>query len=204
MKGCAVMKVGDKIKTLRKANKMTQDQLAKKLNVAPTSVSAWERNANKPMMDKLSQIAELFDVQITYFYENELIDRPSFRRIPIIGKIACGDPIDREENIEGYRYELAQGLPSGDLVSLVADGDSMSPTIQHGSFVTIKKQTTADDGQMAAVRFRETGEVTLKRIKRQGQMLLLIPDNSDYDTIVVTHENPADIVGRVIRVTVDF
>ncbi|RKJ30803.1 XRE family transcriptional regulator, partial [Butyricicoccus sp. 1XD8-22] len=63
------MTVGQKIKALRKENGMTQEDLAKKLGVQPTAVSAWERNANKPLMDKLTTMAELFDVPFTYFFD---------------------------------------------------------------------------------------------------------------------------------------
>ncbi len=47
------MRLGNKIKELRKKNRMTQADLAKKLNVAPTAVSAWERNENRPYRKKI-------------------------------------------------------------------------------------------------------------------------------------------------------
>lgn len=195
------MDVGQKIKELRNKKKLTQAELAKKLELAPTTVSAWERGANYPSMDTLPRLAEILDTQVSYFYEGVVFERPNFRKIPIIGKIACGNPIDSEENVEGYTFEVDYGLPNGDLYAVIADGESMSPTIDNGSHVIIQKQSTVDDGQIAAVRFRETGEVTLKRVRRHNNIMLLIPDNKDFETLVVTHENPADIVGRVVRST---
>lgn len=62
------MNVGEKIKFLRKKHHMTQADLAKLLNVATTSVSAWEGNKNRPLMDKLTAIAEIFDVPWCIFY----------------------------------------------------------------------------------------------------------------------------------------
>ena len=51
------MHVGQKIKQLRKAHKLTQEELAKILDVKPTAVSAWELGRNKPLMDKLDMMA---------------------------------------------------------------------------------------------------------------------------------------------------
>ncbi len=68
--------VGAKIKYLRKKHKLTQSELAEKLGVVPTAVSAWERGSNRPMVDKLSMMADLFSVNLLYFYgdddENEV------------------------------------------------------------------------------------------------------------------------------------
>lgn len=187
---------------------MEQKTLAKIAGVSESAAGKWILGKSTPRMGAIQKISDHFGIPKSYIL-NEVPDNietlsPRTIRIPILGKIACGDPIDSEQNIEGYRHEFAEGLPNGDLVSLVADGDSMFPTIQNGSFVTFKKQPVVEEGQIAAVRFLETGEMTLKRIKRQGNMMLLVPDNKEYDTIVVTHDNPAEIVGKVVRVTVDF
>lgn len=200
--------ISKNLKKLLHDYNMEQKTLAKIAGVSESAAGKWILGKSTPRMGAIQKISDHFGIPKSYIL-NEVPDNieplsPRTIRIPILGKIACGDPIDSEQNIEGYRYEFAEGLPSGDLVSLVADGDSMFPTIQDGSFVTFKKQSVVEEGQIAAVRFRETGELTLKRVKRQGNMMLLIPDNKDYDTIVVTHDNPADIVGKVVRVTVDF
>lgn len=65
------LNLGLKIKKLRKDQQLTQAELAKLLGVAPTTVSAWERDANKPLMDKLSSMCKLFNVPVSYFFEGE-------------------------------------------------------------------------------------------------------------------------------------
>lgn len=198
------------LKYLRTKKNMEQLELAQLLGrKSASSVSEWEKGMYTPKSGVLSDIAKIFSVSLSDLMDKDLANEsfnpsPTFVKIPVIGKIACGDPVDCEENIEDYIYELAEGLPAGKLYSLIADGNSMSPTIASGSKVVIKKQETVDDGQIAAVRFRETNEITLKRVRRQGNVMLLIPDNRDYETIIVTHDNPADIVGRAIRVTADL
>lgn len=190
------------LKRLLDSRGKTQSALAADLNYPDMTVSNWINAKTYPRVDKIQQIADYFGVTratLTEKYTGFDAVQPEVVRLPIIGRMACGEPIDSEENVEGYRYELAQGLPTGDLYIVIAEGHSMEPTIYDGSNVIIKKQSTVDDGQIAAVRFRETGEITLKRIKRQGQTMILVPDNKDFDPIIVTHDNPADIVGRVVR-----
>lgn len=77
------MKVGDLIKELRKKNRLTQADLAKKLGVAPTAVSAWERNENRPLMDKISFLAELFAVPVSYFFNNSEFEHPNPNNLTI-------------------------------------------------------------------------------------------------------------------------
>lgn len=199
------MSLGKLIKTLRKKNGFTQKELAKVLDLSPTAISAWELNANKPMMDKLSIMSELFEVPISTFYQFE--EKPAniievsqrTVRIPVLGEIACGDPILVEANFEDYRTVLAENLPAGDLVYLQAKGDSMHPTIPDGSMVLIRIQEEVENGEIAAVTFNLNSHATLKRVKKQDGLIILMPDNSAHDPFVVTRDNPVRIIGKAMR-----
>lgn len=127
-----------------------------------------------------------------------------FVNIPIIGEIACGDPIIADENIEGYREELAEFLPTGNLFYLKTKGSSMVPTVPQNSYVLIREQPEVEDGEIAAVLVNGDSEATLKRVKRQGNMIMLIPDNSDYPPYIVTEDNPARILGKAVKVSFDL
>lgn len=110
------MQLKDKLKLLRRQKGMTQEELSKVLKISPTAVSAWERGANKPLMDKLVIMSELFDVPLRYFFDVEGVEEVvSMTKIPVLGTIACGEPILAEENIEEYREEITAHLPTGDL-----------------------------------------------------------------------------------------
>ncbi|MCC9940957.1 helix-turn-helix transcriptional regulator [Streptococcus agalactiae] len=54
--------LSDNIKYFRKQNKLTQKELAKKLKIAPTAISAWEVGRNKPLMDNIEQMASIFGI----------------------------------------------------------------------------------------------------------------------------------------------
>lgn len=199
------MSLGQKIRTLRKNKQLTQVELAKILNLAPTAVSAWERNANKPMMDKIVMMSELFEVPVTHFFDlkdglsNIIEVSQRTVRIPVLGEIACGDPILVEANYEDYRTVLEENLPAGDLVYLQAKGDSMNPTIPDGSMVLIRIQEEVENGEIAAVTFNLNAYATLKRVKKQNGIIILMPDNPSHEPIVITRENPVRIIGKAIR-----
>lgn len=124
--------------------------------------------------------------------------------IPLIGEISCGDPITAVENITGYIAEPASRLPSGVLFYLRARGDSMNPSIEDGSLVLIREQADVENGEIAAVLLDGDTKATLKRVKKDGKTLLLVPDNRKYPPIVVNKENPARIIGKAVRVTMEL
>lgn len=66
--------VGGKIKYLRTSHNMTQKQLAEKLFVTPQAVSKWENNQVTPSLDKLTDLAKLFDVNVQNFFDMKTIE----------------------------------------------------------------------------------------------------------------------------------
>ncbi len=65
------MSIGQNIKNLRKANNLTQDQLAEELDISFQAVSSWERDEYKPETDKLIRLAEIFDVSVSSIVEEK-------------------------------------------------------------------------------------------------------------------------------------
>lgn len=127
-------------------------------------------------------------------------------RVPIVGNIACGEPILAEENIVGYRDLTFDHKPDGTLFILQCKGHSMEPLIWDGSFVTIRQQSTVESGEIAAVLIND--EATVKRVKYIkddifGKEVLLIPENKKYNTITLNKNNPGRILGKVIHVDFD-
>ena len=206
------MDLANNIRYYRKLNKLTQADLANKLDVAPTAISAWEVGRNKPLMDKIEQMSTLFNVKKSDLLGDEIdtptnlvpISRASIVNIPILGTIKCGQPILAEDNITGYREELSDRLPSGNLFYLKSQGDSMLPTIPEGSLVLIREQPTVEYGEVAAVLVNGDTEATLKRVKKQGDIVMLIADNPDYPPYIITDDNPARIIGKAVQVSVDL
>ena len=105
------------------------------------------------------------------------------RLVPVLGTIHAGAPILAEENIECYEYA---DVPEGsDFFFLRVKGDSMiGAHILDGSLALVKPQSCADDGQVVACLVNGD-EATLKRFYRQGDMVILKPENPAYNPIIV-------------------
>ncbi|MCC4421893.1 hypothetical protein LMB96_06030 [Limosilactobacillus reuteri] len=113
--------------------------------------------------------------------------------IPLIGEITCGEPITAEENIEDYVEEIFE--------KPVPKGKSMEPTIHDGSIVTIREQPTVKDGEIAAVLVDGDNEATLKRVKHQRNLIMLMLDNKEFDPIILYKDNLGRIVGKAVHVS---
>lgn len=124
---------------------------------------------------------------------------PETVRVPLVGRIACGEPILAEENIEEYL-----DVPVGKRVDfcLECHGDSMIDIgLQDGDIAYIRKQPNVENGQIAAVRIGE--EATLKRVYWDVDTLTLMPANSAYAPRVFTKEqiNNVCIEGKMVGFT---
>ena len=98
---------------------------------------------------------------------------PDSRLLPIVGKIACGEPILAKQNIEGYA-ELDRRVHADFALRCV--GDSMiNAHIFDGDLVFIKEQPDVDNGEIAAVVI--DNEATLKRVYKYPNRIELRPEN---------------------------
>lgn len=201
--------LGDNIKKYRKASSYTQKDLANLLKVKPTTVASWEQGRNKPLMDKVTKLTNIFGVSLTDLVgsdqENEVTDYFSKkpRMVPLIGTIAMGEPITAEQNIEKYIPEYMMDKYADDtLFALRCKGDSMYPLIPNGAIATIKQQPCVEDGEIAAVLI--DGEATLKKILHVGKTVVLRPANPEYKDIILDKNHPGTILGKMIKYEVNF
>lgn len=200
--------LGGNLQRLIDSRGIGQRDIAEHLGVSDAAVSQWLAGEKYPRIDKIQKLADYFRVPKSELIEekpNNLIPLlPATVQVPILGTIACGDPIYAEENFIGYRTESPETLPTGNLFYLEARGQSMEPTIPNGSFVLIREQPDVEYGEIAAVLVNGDMEATLKRVKRQGTVVMLMPDNPSHEPYVITEDNPARIIGKAIRYTQDL
>ena len=121
---------------------------------------------------------------------------PEMVKVPLVGAIACGEPITAEENLEGY-VDAPKSVHCD--FALRCEGDSMIDAgISEGDIVFIRQQPEVPNGQIAAVRIGD--EATLKRVYWDGTTLTLMPANPCYAPRPFTGEQLRDvqIEGRAI------
>ena len=195
------------IKEQMKRHGIDRNKLVNDLGLKYTTVSDWINGKTYPRIDKIELMANYFHVEKADLVERKPtnLHRPAgITKIPVLGQIACGDPITAEENIEEYRDTVADLLPSGNLFYLKAKGESMSPTIPNGAYVLIREQPDVEDGEIAAVLVNGDTEATLKRVRRQHDVSMLLPDNSEFEPIVLSEDYPGRIIGKAIKFTTDL
>lgn len=140
--------------------------LAKALDVTPSYLMGWEDENKDPILENIPGI----------------ITPVQMKRIPILGTIACGDPIFAQENYDGY-FMIDKNLPEADFI-LRAKGDSMIEAhIFDGDLVFLRKTNDVDNGQIAAVLIDD--EATLKRVNKYEDTVVLQPCNKNYKPIIV-------------------
>lgn len=117
--------------------------------------------------------------------------------IPMHGKIAAGTPIEALEN-SGETLPLPAGtIGKGDHYGLTIDGDSMiNAGIHDGDTVIIKKCVTAENGAIV-VALVDGYEATLKRLRREGGKVVLMPENDDHTPQILEPER-VQIQGRLV------
>jgi repressor LexA len=104
--------------------------------------------------------------------------------IPLIGRVAAGEPILAQEHVERY-VELPREFfkPSADFL-LEVHGESMKEIgIMDGDLIAVHKTNQASNGQIVVARVGE--EVTVKRFQKDKHIVQLLPENQDFQPIVI-------------------
>ncbi|WP_144504744.1 S24 family peptidase [Bacillus mycoides] len=174
---------------LRKSNKLTQNQLAKILEVNQSSISEWEKGVKEPAtFGIVKTIADFFKVTVDDLFftdlklektkvANEENHHPCKRdKIPVLGKIAAGIPI---EAIKDYIDEIYLPYPTkSEVFSLRVPDDSMDKIVPDGYYAVLKKQDYAESGQIVAILINGN-EATLKKIYIFPNSIVLVPCSSN-------------------------
>lgn len=200
------MNASQKIYKLRTQRGMTQAELAKIAGVSDKAVSAWESGTRDPKLKAIQNICSYFNLDLNSFVDESIDDfvsaysnssktipygfspMPETTRLPRVGRIACGDPITAEENIEDYDEVLTSWHAD---FTLVCCGDSMLPKIEDGDIVAIRSQPVVENGEIAAVRIGD--EATLKQVFVHPDFVELRPLNPSFQSIIKKKDEMEDI-----------
>jgi len=115
--------------------------------------------------------------------------------VPLIGRVAAGAPILAEANIQGH-YQLDPALfrPRVDYLLKVRGLSMRDAGILDGDLLAVYRTAEARSGQIVVARLAD--DVTVKRLRRRGAMVELLPENPDFDPIVLdTREGEFAIEG---------
>jgi len=118
--------------------------------------------------------------------------------VPIIGKVAAGEPIFAAENIQGMLAVDDSFIQTKKVFALKVQGDSMIGVgIVDGDYVLARRQHTAEPGEI--IVFIVGDEITVKRFDSKGDKVLLIPENEAYEVRSIKKNSPdLQIAGKVV------
>lgn len=197
--------MGERLKMRRLALGLSLRDLASKVDSTASTVRKWETgDISSIKTEKLKKLASVLDCSPLWLMgleEDPLMTPnvepiPEGKKIPILGEIACGEPILAEENWAGE----VNGPASADFC-LRAKGDSMiNARIFPGDLVFIKQQSDVENGEIAAVLI--DGEATLKRIYKYDGRVELRPENPLYEVIQIEGDAIQDL--RIMGKAVSF
>lgn len=197
------MTIYDRIKKMRLKKEISQETLAKLVGYTNrTSIAKIESGSVDISQSKIEAFAKALDTTPAYLmgWEEESPDNIlpiRFKKIPLLGEIAAGEPIFADQEYGAY---VTAGEDLNADFALRVKGDSMSPRIQNGDVVFIAQQPTVENGQIAAIIIED--EATLKRVYINEDTITLISENAAYApfSYKIGEEN-IRILGRAVAFT---
>lgn len=190
------MTTGERMKQRRKEIGLSAEKVAERLGVSPATIYRYEKgDIEKVPVDIFAELAKILQTTPAYLMGWEekpepkkptippgFEPMPKMKKIPLIGAIACGEPITAEQNIEKM-VDVPEYIRCD--FSLTCHGDSMVDAgIHDKDVVYIRIQPEVENGEIAAVRI--DGEATLKRVYYNPGTLTLMPANPAYAPMVYT------------------
>ena len=195
----------DRIKELRKQRKISQEKLAKMTGYTDrSSIAKIEKGKVDLSETKIQLFASALNTTPAYLmgWEDEAKESNQVIKIPVLGTVPAGIPISAIEDILDYEDVPQSWSNQGDFFGLRIKSNSMYPKLENGEIVIVKKQSTADNGDVV-IAMVNGDDATCKRYKRMDAGIMLTSDNSEYSPMFYTNEQvqslPVTIIGKVVE-----
>ena len=194
---------------LRKGKGMTQEEISKLLNLDRANYSRLEsKKTSSISLETLNKVSNIYNVSIDYLLKNNK-DYPAKTgfKIPVLGSIPAGIPIEAIEDVIDYEEISESYASSGEYFGLKVKGTSMQPRIMNGDVVIVRRQDSAETGDVCVVMVNGY-EATLKAIKRTEDGITLIPYNTQFKEMFYSNQDieelPVRVVGKVVELRGKF
>lgn len=222
------IKVGKKLKLLRKKTGWSKKELGEKLKMSTKVLDFYENGTWPISADLLHDFAKSLNIppqeflqegdsspvqipELKIFQTSSTKGAPKIRNedyvsIPLTDSaIAAGQPIIQTDNIEDYvLLHIRSAGKRDNLVASRVDGDSMEPTLHSGDIVVIDRDDKKILKNKMYAIFYENG-LTAKFVQRQKDLLILQPINPQAQVQIINlNEDPDPIVGRIVGAWKDF
>lgn len=212
--------IGERLKYARdELRGMSLQDVAEASGVARSTVQRYEtakiQNIKLPVVESFARVLNVnpawligksddMEIPSTNFIDTSLFPNifplPKTKKVPLLGTIACGEPVLATENIEAY-IDMDSDIHAD--FALRCQGDSMiNARIMDGDIVYIRKQDIVENGEIAAVLMDDCSEsqATLKRVYISDDKIRLCAENPNYQDMIFFENdmNKVRIIGKAI------
>lgn len=199
------MSIGTRMKERRLQLNKTLEEVGSVVGVSKATIQRYEKGAitNIPS-DKIEKIAKALSTTPAFLMGwEDKSNRLKGVRIPILGRVVAGIPLEAITDIEGYEEITPKMASLGEYFALKIKGHSMEPKLMEGDIVIVRKQEDVDSGDTAIVLVNGD-EATVKQIKKTETGIMLIGFNVDvYQPHFYSNEQiealPVRIIGKVVE-----
>lgn len=192
---------------------LSQTELSKLSGINKASISTYLSGTYEPKQKNVFALAATLNVSPSWLMgldvpmhedtrhaPSDILPPPKTYRVPVLGDIACGEPIEAIENFEEFS-EVPEFIKCD--FALRCKGDSMTGArINDGDLVYIRSQPRVENGQIAAVMI--DGETTLKKVYYHTNSLTLMPANPAYEPIFLNNDVIDNEYVRILGLAVGF
>ncbi|WP_407382836.1 LexA family protein [Ruminococcus sp.] len=197
--------------------KISPVELSRALDIPESAISHYKKGLYEPKQRRTQAIAKYLNVSIAWLMGADTPFKPYefdtfspnkvIHRVPVLGRVAAGYPIEAVENIIDYE-EISEAMArSGEYFALQVKGDSMLPRFTDGDIVIVRKQEDVDSGDIA-IMLVNGDEATIKKVQKFEDGINLIPSNPAYDVMTFTKKEilslPVVCLGKVVELRAKF
>lgn len=199
------MSIGTRMKERRLQLNKTLEEVGSVVGVSKATIQRYEKGAitNIPS-DKIEKIAKALSTTPAFLMGwEDKSNRLKGVRIPILGRVVAGIPLEAITDIEGYEEITPKMASLGEYFALRIKGHSMEPRIEDGEIVIVKQQEDVECGDVAIVLVNGD-EATCKQVKKSPDGITLIGFNPvvyppHFYSNKEIEELPVRVIGRVVE-----
>lgn len=224
----------DRLDKLCKEKEISTRKLERESGLANGTTGKWKKDGSVPNQTSLEKLSEYLGVSVSYLIcesdfrneqeaviagWNEKFNNSDLKeevkkiesgvRIPVLGSVPCGIPIEAVELVDADEWEEISEKMSkqGKFFGLKLKGDSMSPRMMEGDVVIVRHQPVAESGDIVIAKVNGE-EATCKKLVKHEHGISLVPYNSNYEPMYFTNEEviikPVKIIGKVVELRGKF
>lgn len=197
--------ISEKIKKAIEEKGLSYQALQEKSGIPKSAIQRYASgDTEKLPIDRVVKIAKALSISPGYLMGWEDCKREKMQgiKIPVLGSVVAGIPIEAIEEIIDYEEISEQLAKTGEFFALRIKGDSMEPRMCDGDVVIVKRQEEVNSGDVAIVLVNGD-EATVKRVKIDDNGIMMIPFNPKYTPWFYTAEEceslPVRILGKVVE-----